>query len=165
MMAIPGPGREGVAPEPPPISGTLVAFDFGAKRIGVAVGETLTGIASPLTTIAAEANEARFEAIGRVVAEWRPAAFVVGRPRHSDGADHEVAKLAEKFARRLAARFSLPVAFVDETLTSAVAEAELRRSGTRARRPGDVDALAATLILQSFLDEPDAHERLAPRSR
>ncbi len=165
MMANPGPGSEGAAPGSQPISGTLVAFDFGARRIGVAVGETVTGIASPLATIAAEANEARFEAIGRVVAEWRPTAFVVGRPRHSDGAEHEVAKLAEKFARRLAARFSLPVAFVDETLTSAEAEAELKRSGTRARRPGDVDALAATLILQSFLDEPDAHERLAPRSR
>ena len=143
------------------MAGTLVAFDFGAKRLGVAVGETSTGIASPLTTIAAEANAARFAAIDRIVSEWHPAGFVVGRPKHSDGSQHAVALLAEKFARRLAARFKCPVAFVDETLTSALAESELAMHGTRARRQGDVDALAATMILQSFLDDPAAHEPLA----
>ena len=143
------------------MAGTLVAFDFGARRVGVAVGETSTGIASPLTTIAAEANEARFAAIDRIVAEWQPTGFVVGRPKHSDGAPHAVAKLAEKFARRLAARFKRPVAFVDETLTSAVAEHELSQHRTRARRVGDVDALAAAMILQSFLDDPGAHDELA----
>jgi putative Holliday junction resolvase len=143
------------------MAGTLVAFDFGAKRVGVAVGETTTGIASPLTTIAAEANAARFAAIDRIVAEWQPAGFVVGRPKHSDGSPHAVALLAEKFGRRLAARFQRPVAFVDETLTSATAERELAQHGTRARRKGDVDALAAAMILQSFLDDPHAHEPLA----
>ena len=143
------------------MAGTLVAFDFGAKRVGVAVGETSTGIASPLTTIAAEANEARFAAIEKIVSEWQPAGFVVGRPKHSDGAPHAVAKLAEKFARRLAARFKRPVAFVDETLTSAIAEHELSQHRTRARRAGDVDALAAAMILQSFLDDPGAHDELA----
>jgi putative Holliday junction resolvase len=143
------------------MAGTLVAFDFGAKRVGVAVGETSTGIASPLTTIAAQANEARFAAIDRIVAEWHPAGFVVGRPRHGDGSPHEVARLAEKFARRLAARFERPVVFVDETLTSAIAERELATHRTRAKRAGDVDALAAAMILQSFLDDPAAHEPLA----
>lgn len=143
------------------MAGTLVAFDFGARRVGVAVGETGTRIASPLTTIAAEANEARFAAIEKIVAEWQPAGFVVGRPRHSDGSPHQVARLAEKFARRLAARFGRPVAFVDETLTSAIAESELASHRTRAARKGDVDALAAAMILQSFLDDPDAHEHLA----
>lgn len=142
------------------MAGTLVAFDFGARRVGVAVGETGTGIASPLTTIAAEANEARFAAIEKIVAEWQPAGFVVGRPRHSDGSPHEVARLAEKFARRLAARFKRPVAFVDETLTSAIAESELALHRTRASRKGDIDALAAAMILQSFLDDPAAHEHL-----
>jgi putative Holliday junction resolvase len=143
------------------MAGTLLAFDYGAKRVGVAVGETSTGIASPLATIAAEANEARFAAIDRIVAEWRPVGFIVGRPKHSDGSPHAVAKLAEKFARRLAARFDRPVAFVDETLTSATAERELATHRTRARRVGDVDALAAAMILQSFLDDPAAHEPLA----
>lgn len=135
------------------MQGTLIGFDFGSRRIGVAVGETSTRIASPLAAIEGEANEQRFEAIGRIVDEWHPRGFVVGRPRHSDGSEHAVAKLAEKFARRLEARYGVPVAFVDETLTSAEAESTLRESRTRSGRKSDVDALAATLILQSYLDE------------
>ena len=134
------------------VSGTLIGFDFGERRIGVAVGETSTRIANPLGAIEESANEARFAAIGRIVDEWRPAAFVVGLPRHADDSEHAVAKLAEKFARRLEARYHLPVAFVDETLTSAVAESELRAMRTRAARKSDVDALAAAMILQSYLD-------------
>jgi putative Holliday junction resolvase len=134
------------------VSGTLIGFDFGERRIGVAVGETSTRIANPLGAIEEIANEARFREIGKLVDEWRPAAFVVGRPRHADDSEHAIAKLAEKFARRLAARYSLPVAFVDETLTSATAEAELRGMRTRAARKSDVDALAAAIILQSYLD-------------
>ena len=134
------------------VSGTLIGFDFGERRIGVAVGETSTRIANPLGAIDESANEARFAAIGRIVDEWRPAAFVVGRPRHANDSEHAVAKLAEKFARRLEARYHLPVAFVDETLTSAVAESELRGMRTRAARKADVDALAAAMILQSYLD-------------
>ena len=135
------------------MQGTLIGFDFGSRRIGVAVGETTTRIASPLGAIEGEANEARFEAIGRIVDEWRPAGFVVGRPRHSDGSEHEVARLAEKFGRRLEARYKVPVTYVDETLTSAEAEASLRHTRTRAGTKSDVDALAAALILQSYLDE------------
>jgi putative Holliday junction resolvase len=135
------------------MEGTLIGFDFGSRRIGVAVGETSTRIASPLTAIEGEANEARFDAIGRIVAEWRPAGFVVGIPRHADGSEHAVAKLAEKFARRLEARYGVPVSFVDETLSSAEAESTLRETRTRPGKKTDVDALAATIILQSFLDE------------
>lgn len=135
------------------IEGTLIGFDFGERRIGVAVGETSTRIASPLGAIDEPATEPRFRAIESLVREWQPAGFVVGRPRHDDGSEHAVAKLAEKFARRLEARFALPVAFIDETLTSAVAEQSLRDTRTRASRKSDVDAMAATLILQSFLDE------------
>jgi putative Holliday junction resolvase len=134
------------------VSGTLIGFDFGERRIGVAVGETATRIANPLGAIEESANEARFRAIGRIVDEWRPAAFVVGLPRHADDSEHAVAKLAQKFARRLEARYRLPVAFVDETLTSALAESQLRETRTRAARKSDVDALAAAMILQSYLD-------------
>ena len=143
------------------VSGTLLAFDFGERRIGVAVGETSTAIASPLTAIVATANDARFAAIEALVHEWHPAAFVVGRPRHADDSPHRIAALASKFARRLAARYALPVFFVDETLTSADSEATLRAVRTRAGRAGDVDALAAALILQSYLDDPTGHDRLA----
>jgi putative holliday junction resolvase len=139
--------------ETPPLSGTLIGFDFGEKRLGVAVGESETRLAHPVGTIAEEAIEARFAAIGRLVAEWHPAGFVVGLPHHADGSEHEVARLAGKFARRLNSRFGLPVAFVDETLTSAEAGARLREAGGRARGKGDLDAHAATLILQSYLDD------------
>ena len=143
----------------------FIGFDFGERRIGVAVGETATGIASPIGAIDAAANEERFRAIGRLVDEWRPAGFVVGVPRHADDSEHAVAKLAHKFARRLAARYRLPVEFVDETLTSALAESQLRATRTRRGAKGDVDALAAAMILQSFLDArpaPGARTAAAP---
>ncbi len=155
------PPRGASAPVSPP-SGTLLAFDFGERRIGIAVGETAIGIASPLGAIDEPATEPRLRAIARLVDEWKPVAFVVGLPRHEDGTEHAVAKLAAKFARRLGARFARPVLFVDETLTSATAEAELRGKRTRAARSSDLDALAATLILQSYLDDPQAHGQHAP---
>jgi putative Holliday junction resolvase len=143
------------------LEGTLIGFDFGERRIGVAVGETETGIANPLGAIDAQANDARFREIGKLVDEWHPAAFVVGRPRHTDDSEHSVAKLAEKFARRLHARYHVPVVMVDETLTSATAEASLRESRAGARRKTDVDAVAAAIILQSYLDDPDSGEHAA----
>jgi putative Holliday junction resolvase len=144
------------------VTGTLIGFDFGERRIGVAVGETSTRIANPLGAIDAVANFERFRQIGKLVDEWQPKAFVVGLPRHADDSEHAIARLAEKFARRLAARFNLPVAFVDETLTSALAESELRRTRTRAARKSDIDALAATMILQSYLDTMPEPEARAP---
>ena len=144
------------------VSGTLLAFDFGERRIGVAVGETATRIASPLTTLEGEASAPKLEAVERLVREWQPVAFVVGRPKHADGSEHPVAALAAKFARRLAGRHRLPVFFVDETLTSAAAESALRESRAGPARRGDVDALAAALILQGYLDDPGCGQSLAP---
>jgi putative Holliday junction resolvase len=143
------------------IGGTLLAFDFGERRIGVAVGETSTGIASPLLTLAETSSARRFDAVARLVREWQPVAFVVGRPKHADGSEHPVAAAATRFARRLAGRHRLPVFFVDETLTSVEAESRLRETRVGAKKSGDVDALAAMLILQSYLDNPTGHERLA----
>ena len=143
------------------LRGTLIGFDFGERRIGVAVGETAVGIASPVGHIDEPANDARFAAIGRLVEEWQPAGFVVGLPRHEDGSPHAIAQLAEKFARRLEARFHLPVVFMDETLTSATAESHLREARTRARQAGDVDAIAASLILQGYLDGAHGHGHAA----
>lgn len=164
MMASPGSGPtpQGRSPGPQALSGTILGFDFGEKRVGIAVGETVTGIASPLGAIEQAGTGARFAAIEKFVLEWAPVAFVVGRPRHSDGAEHAIAKLAEKFARRLAARYRLPVVFVDETLSSATAEAQLKGMRTRQGKKSDIDTLAATIILQSYLDSPDEHPRLAP---
>ena len=139
-------------------TGTLIGFDFGERRIGVAVGETATGIANPLGAIDAAANEARFRAIEKLVHEWQPSGFVVGRPRHADDSEHAVAKLAEKFARRLRAKYNVPVVMIDETLSSASAESQLRGSRAGAKRKGDIDAVAAAIILQSYLDDPAAGE-------
>jgi putative Holliday junction resolvase len=147
----PGSGPEGRGPGEPDVSGTLLGFDFGERRIGVAVGETATGIANPLTTIDARANEVRLEAVEKLVREWRPVAFVVGLPRHADGSEHPIARLAAKFARRLQARHGLPVRFIDETLTSAGAAQAIREAGG-APRKADLDAVSASIILQSYLD-------------
>jgi putative holliday junction resolvase len=135
------------------LSGTVLGFDFGEKRIGVAVGETATRLAHAIETIEGEGNDARFSRIAELVAEWQPAMLVVGRPRHADGAPHPVAALAEKFARRLEGRFALPVRFVDESYTSTEAGMLLAEGGrgTRAAK-GEIDRLAAQLIVQSFLD-------------
>ena len=137
----------------PPLSGTLLGVDFGEKRIGVAVGETATGLAHPVTVITEPSTAARLAAFARLVAEWRPCGIVVGQPHHADGAEHPVARLAERFAQRLQSRFRLPVAFVDETLSSAEAQSRLRDAGGRAAGKASVDAHAAAVILQSYLDQ------------
>ena len=131
----------------------MLAFDFGTRRIGVAVGDTKLRVAHPLTTIRGEANALRFAAIGALVAEWRPEALVVGCPVHADGTEHEMTARAERFARSLEGRFRLPVFRVDERFTTKVADAALRESGASpTARRGARDAVAAQLILQSWLD-------------
>ncbi len=135
--------------------GTVLAFDFGEKRIGVATGETLLGSAHPLTVIRAESNDDRFAAIGKLIAEWQPVQLVVGLPTHADGTPHETTRLAQKFAERLQRRYHLPVAFADERLTSVDAAARLRETGrdNRAAKPL-LDAVAAQLILQTWFESP-----------
>ena len=141
--------------------GTVLAFDFGAKRIGVATGETLLGSAHPLTVIHAEANEDRLAAIARLVVEWQPERLVVGLPTHADGTPHEMTRLAQKFGERLHKRFALPVSFADERMTSLDAEARLRETGrnSKAARPL-LDAVAAQLILQTWFENPHVQPEL-----
>lgn len=147
--------------EPPPASrlprhgaGTVLAFDFGERRIGVAVGDTVVGIAHPLTTIDAADKRRRFAAIAALVEEWQPLQLVVGLPAHlEDGAEHEMARLARKFARDLTTRFGLPLEFVDERLTSVAAESSLAAAGVAWRkRKSRVDQVAAQEILQDYFD-------------
>lgn len=133
--------------------GTVLAFDFGEKRIGVATGETLLASAHPLTTIHAESNDDRFAAIGKLIAEWQPERLVVGLPTHADGTPHEMTRLANKFGERLARRFSLPVSYADECLTSLDAEARLRETGRNSKTAKPLlDAVAAQLILQTWFE-------------
>ena len=138
--------------------GTILAFDFGEKRIGVATGETLLGSAHPLTVIHASSNDDRFAAIGKLVAEWQPVGLVVGLPTHADGTPHEMTRLAQKFGERLQRRFTLPVFYADERLTSLDAEARLRETGRNSKSAKPLlDAVAAQLILQTWFETP--HER------
>ncbi|WP_428419906.1 Holliday junction resolvase RuvX [Methylibium sp.] len=122
---------------------TLLAFDFGLKRTGVATGNTLTRTAQPLRTLSAE-GDARFDAIARLVAEWQPAALVVGVPFHPDGAAHDNTRRAQRFARQLHGRFRLPVHEVDERYSTTEALAE----GAR-----DADAAAAAILLEQYFRE------------
>lgn len=135
--------------------GTVLAFDFGEKRIGVATGETLLGSAHPLTVIHAESNDDRFAAIGKLVAEWQPVLLVVGLPTHADGTPHEMTRLATKFGERLQRRFKLPIGFADERLTSLDAESRLRETGRNSKSAKPLlDAVAAQLILQTWFESP-----------
>jgi putative Holliday junction resolvase len=134
---------------------TVLAFDFGTRRIGVALGNTLLRVAGPLTTIADTSNAARFAAVGALIDQWQPGVLVVGRPVHADGVEHEMTARAERFARQLEGRYSLRVVRVDERFTSVGAEGALAAAGVRAReRKAARDAVAAQLILQAWFDDP-----------
>jgi putative Holliday junction resolvase len=134
-------------------AGTVLAFDFGTERIGVAVGETKLGVAHPLATIANRRGDEGFEAIDALIAEWRPVLLLVGLPTHADGAPHAMTARARRFARQLEGRFALPVAFSDERFTTRAASSALRDAGTKARdRKAVRDRIAAQLILQAYLD-------------
>jgi len=122
---------------------SFLAFDFGTRKVGVAVGNTMLKQAQPLGTVSA-LGDARFAAIGRLVQEWQPDALVVGVPTHPDGAPHDNTRRAKAFARQLHGRFKLPVHEVDERYTSAEA---------LSRGASDVDAAAAALILQQYLHD------------
>ena len=138
---------------PPAENGIVLAFDFGLKRIGVAVGETLLRRANALVAIEAESNDARFAAIERLIAEWQPVRLVVGLPLSLDGAEHKMTARCRRFANQLRGRFGLPVTLTDERLTSAAADAELREAGLDWKaRKGRVDAVAAQHILQDYFD-------------
>jgi putative Holliday junction resolvase len=138
-------------------SGTLLAFDFGTKRIGIAVGNTISNTAQPLTTINDEKNDTRFTAIAALLKEWEPAALVVGLPCNDDGTPHEMTALSRRFANRLKGRFNLPTLLVDERYTSAAASTALDDAGIHGRKQKSlIDQYAAQQILQAYFDEPSA---------
>jgi len=125
---------------------TFLAFDYGTKRIGVAIGNSEIRQAQPLKTIYNKSLDDTFGAIQKIVKEWEVSLFVVGLPTHPDGAEHEMTKLAKRFGNQLNGRLNLPVEWVDERYTSAVVDDRL----------GDVDSQAAVLILEQYFQEnPD----------
>jgi putative Holliday junction resolvase len=144
---MPEPARPATASVP--VEGTLLAFDYGEKRIGVALGNTISRSARALETIPNRSVDFRFEQITRLIKEWQPVGFVVGMPVHPDGPNGEVQpmiKLAKRFGNQLHGRYGLPVTWVDERYSSIAAQ--------DAGASDDVlDAEAARIILQQFFDE------------
>jgi putative Holliday junction resolvase len=135
-------------------SGSVLALDFGTKRIGVAVGETSRGIAHPLRTIAYPDNARRMAALAALMQEWQPALVVVGVPHGADGRPHPLRPAIDRFVRRLRARFGVPVETVDEHLSSWQASRRLSESGVRAARQRPMlDAVAACTILETWFEQ------------
>lgn len=135
-------------------TGTIIAFDFGYRRIGVAVGQTLTGSATPLAVVPVS-NQPDWQAITDIIKEWKPAAIVVGLPLAGDGGDTDMSKGTRRFGRQLHGRFGVPVLFEDERLTSFGAEerfVEARSRGEMRRKDAAFkDAIAAQIILENWL--------------
>lgn len=132
---------------------TMLAFDFGTRRVGVAVGNTLTRIAHPLATIDAADSAARLASIGALIDEWQPAGLVVGLPLHADGSEHAMTSKARDFAGELSRRFALPVEFEDERHSTEAAREALAAQGRGGRRSRALrDQVAAQIILQAWLD-------------
>jgi putative pre-16S rRNA nuclease len=126
---------------------TLLGFDYGRERIGVAVGQQLTCSATALTTIKARDGKPDWPAITRLLEEWKPDALVVGIPYHMDGAEQDMTRAAQRFSRQLEGRYNLPVHCAEERLTSYVVESAHRnRAGGVA-----IDPLSAQIILQDWL--------------
>jgi putative Holliday junction resolvase len=144
----------------------ILAFDYGARRIGVAVGQSATGTASPAGVIPVF-DKPDWAAVERCVREWTPGRLLVGVPYNMDGTETALTATCRAFAAELARRFGLPVDCVDERLTSAAATADLRearRSGARIRRVRreDIDAHAARLILETWLRGTDHRNGSSP---
>ncbi len=127
---------------------TLLGFDFGDKRIGVAVGQTLTGTASALTTLAMQQQKPDWQAIGRLIEQWQPGALVVGIPLTMTGESQPMTDRAKAFARRLEGRYHLPVHGVDERLST-------RDARDNRHSSYNVDSEAARIILETWLSEYD----------
>lgn len=123
---------------------TVLGFDFGLKRIGVAIGNTMLKQAQPLTVIAAATNDAKFVAIAALMQEWQPKRCVVGLPSHPDGSEHEMTVRCRRFANQLNGRFGVATVLVDERFSSAVIPQ---------KRGESIDAQAAAIILQQYFND------------
>ena len=131
----------------------LLGFDYGRKRMGVALGQSVTRTASPLETLTARDGQPDWKDLERLVEAWQPAALIVGLPYALDGSEQNITAEARRFARRLEGRFRLPVHFVDERLTSCEAGYIMKTQSGKASN--DRDQIAAQIILQTWLDNAE----------
>lgn len=133
-------------PEQNAVPRMVMAFDYGTRRVGVAIGNTLAKVGQPLKTIAASSLDSLFQEISSLVREWQPTQLVVGIPLHSDGAEHEMTAKATRFGNQLKGRLNLPVALVDERYTSVILEGD-------SQMRDNLDAHSAALILEQYFAE------------
>ncbi|MDR2876633.1 MAG: Holliday junction resolvase RuvX [Chromatiales bacterium] len=131
-------------------SRTLLGFDYGSRKIGIAVGQELTGSSTPLITLRHSGGNPDWDAITRLITQWRPAALVVGIPLNMDDSEQPMTAAARRFARRLNGRYGLPVFETDERLSSRAALDLLHDEHEHGRRHLNVDEVAAHVILQTF---------------
>lgn len=133
---------------------TIIGFDFGKKFIGVAVGQEVTGNASPLGSIKANDGIPHWDTLARYLEEWQPDFIIVGLPLNMDGSEQQLTKDARKFGNRIAGRFGIKVEFQDERLTTADAKAQLfSRGGFKNLKKDNIDAESARLIIESYLEQ------------
>ena len=135
---------------------TVLGFDFGTRKFGVATGQRITATASPLPPIPSRDGIPDWVAVDKLVAEWQPQALLVGLPLNMDDTESELSRLSRKFGRRLEARYRLPVWMVDERLTSRAARDLLAEAGTRHKgKLASVDSTAAVLMTEGWLEAPE----------
>ena len=138
---------------------TLLGFDFGLKRIGVAVGQELTGTAQALCTLSVKNKQIPWQEVSRLIEQWQPDALVLGLPLNKDNTEHDITRAARRFGNRLNGRYNLPVYWVDERLTSFAAEQLINE---KSAKPGSIDSVAAQLILESWLQNPATNDVTSP---
>ena len=132
---------------------TVMGFDFGLKRIGLATGQTITGTASPLTTLQASNQKPDWESIEAHIRQWKPDALIVGIPYLLDGGESDITRAARNFCKQLERRFNLPVYTIDESLSSFEAQQQLSQDMKIAKHnKHEIDKMAAAIIVQSWLD-------------
>jgi len=132
----------------------LLAFDCGLARIGVAVGQTITQTATPLSTLSAKQGKPDWQQVEQLIKQWQPQQLIVGEPFNMDASDQDITLRVRKFANRLSGRFGLPCQLVDERLSSAAARDEIFESGGfKKLKKTEIDSIAAALILESWLQQ------------
>lgn len=136
------------------MSGTLLAFDFGTRSIGVAIGQRITGTARPLAAIKAQDGTPDWNIISRLLKEWQPESVIVGLPLNMDGTEQPLTARARNFANKIHGRFGVAITLHDERLSTVEARAGLfERGGFRALDKGSVDSASAVVILESFFEQ------------
>lgn len=140
--------------------GLVIGFDFGMRRIGVAIGHCSTKHTHPLPTLAAKQGEPHWETLKKTLKTWMPEALIVGLPTHIDGSEQYTTEAARRFAQQLHQLFQLPVYLVDERLSTVAARAQLfEQGGYKKIKQAEVDSFAACVILEQWLQSPHAYEK------